>query len=142
LGRTVSEQRTIAVEQTMSYDYNLDSSVKAVHYPSGSAVTYIEDSVGRMLSAIDTANGVNYVTSATYGPDSAIAVLRTVTQAALSELPTASITTRLQPLNMSASTPSQTVFSMGTISTSETVPVAAQQQRQRLGHHQLQRQQP
>jgi len=73
LGRLSSEQRTIAgTSKTVSYDYNLDGSVKVLHYPSGAAVTYTPDSAGRILSAVDTANAISYVTGATYGPDSAL----------------------------------------------------------------------
>ena len=46
----------------MSYDYNLDGSIKTIHYPSGAAVTYTPDSAGRMLSAVDAGNNINYVT--------------------------------------------------------------------------------
>jgi RHS repeat-associated protein len=115
MGHISSEQRTIAgVSKTLSYDYNLDGSVKAVHYPSGAAVTYTPDSAGRILSAVDTANATNYVTSATYGPDSALTGFingNTGSFAGINN--TFSYNKRLQPINMSASSPGQTVFSIG-----------------------------
>ena len=71
-----TETRTIAgVSKTVSYDYNLDGSLKALHYPSGAVVTYTPDSAGRTVSAVDTTNTaspINYVTSATYGPHNAL----------------------------------------------------------------------
>ena len=110
LGRMTTEQRTIAgVSKTVSYDYNLDGSLKVLHYPSSAAVTYAPDSAGRILSAIDSGSGINYVTGATYGPDSALTGFlsgNTITNSF-------SYNKRLQPVFMSASSPTQTVFSIG-----------------------------
>src|SRR2546423_5575692 len=73
LGRLSTEQRTISgVSKTVSYSYNLDSFLKTLTYPSGAVVTYTPDSTGRMLSAVDTGHTINYVTGATYGPDSVL----------------------------------------------------------------------
>jgi YD repeat-containing protein len=78
LGRQSSETRSLTgannavISKTLSYDYNLDDSLKALHYPSGAVITYTPDSAGRMLSAIDAANSINYATGATYGPDSSV----------------------------------------------------------------------
>ncbi len=73
LGRMSGEQRTIAgVTKSMSYTYNLDGSVATATYPSGATITYTPDATGRMLKAVDSANNINYVTGATYGPDGAL----------------------------------------------------------------------
>jgi RHS repeat-associated protein len=114
LGRVAAETRTLtgannaSVAKSLSYDYNLDGSLKALHYPSGAIITYTPDAAGRTVSAVDTANSINYATGATYGPDSALTgfISGTVTNSF-------SYNKRLQPLTMSASTPSQTVFSIG-----------------------------
>ena len=72
LGRLATETRTIAgVSKSTSYAYNLDGSVKTLTYPSGRVVTYTPDSAGRLVSAVD-GNGTNYVTSASYNPDSSL----------------------------------------------------------------------
>ncbi len=74
LGRMTTETRTLiganngAISKTVSYEYNLDGSLKVLHYPSGAAVTYTPDSAGQILSAVDSGSGINYVTGATYGP--------------------------------------------------------------------------
>jgi RHS repeat-associated protein len=69
LERIASEQRTInGVTKNLSYTYNLNGSVKTITYPSGATVTYTPDSAGRILSAVDTGNNINYVTGAKYGP--------------------------------------------------------------------------
>jgi len=73
LGRISTEQRTIAgIQKNLSYSYNLDNSIAKLTYPSGAVVTYTPDSAGRMLSAVDSANNINYVTGASYGPDSSL----------------------------------------------------------------------
>jgi RHS repeat-associated protein len=119
LGRLTSETRTLtgannaAISKTLSYDYNLDGSLKTLHYPSGAAIAYTPDSAGRMLSAIDTANSINYVTGASYGPDSALTGFVSGSGGPASITSSFSYNKRLQPLTMSASTPGQTVFSIG-----------------------------
>lgn len=73
MGRAAAEKRTIAgstnVTKTISYaPYNLDGSVASVTYPSGRIITYAPSGAGRPLSAVDTANNINYLTNATYAP--------------------------------------------------------------------------
>ncbi|HET9283984.1 MAG TPA: RHS repeat-associated core domain-containing protein [Candidatus Angelobacter sp.] len=110
LGRLSSETRVISgVSKSMSYEYNLDGSLYKLHYPSGAVVTYTPDSAGRMLSAVDSGNGINYVTGATYGPDGSLMGL--VNGSVITNAFT--YNKRLQPVNMSAATSSATVFSIG-----------------------------
>lgn len=42
-------------------------------YPSGRVITYAYDSVGRALSAVNSASGVNYALGASYAPHGALA---------------------------------------------------------------------
>lgn len=58
---------------TYSYDFNGD--LTSLTYPSGRIVRYAYDNVGRPISAVDTANGINYATAGTYAPQGAIASL-------------------------------------------------------------------
>jgi RHS repeat-associated protein len=120
LGRLTAETRSLtgannaAISKNLSYDYNLDGSLKTLHYPSGAAVTYAPDSAGRILSAIDSGNSINYVTGATYGPDSTLIGFLSGYSATFAGITNAfSYNKRLQPLAMSAAAPSQTVFSIG-----------------------------
>jgi RHS repeat-associated protein len=110
MGRIAGETRVIAgVSKSMSYEYNLDGSLKILHYPSGAAVTYTPDAAGHMLSAVDNGNNINYAASATYGPDGSLTGFvsgNVITNSF-------SFNKRLQPVFMSASAPSQTVFSIG-----------------------------
>src|SRR5258708_4617349 len=110
-GRLSSETLTLpgssgSVSKTVSYDYNLDGSLKALHYPSGAVVTYTPDAAGRTVSAVDSGNAINYVTGATYGPHGALASFvngKSGTFAGISS--GTSYNNRLQPVNMSAYSP-------------------------------------
>jgi RHS repeat-associated protein len=120
LGRLATETRTLtgansaAISKTISYSYNLDGSVKTLTYPSGNVITYAPDSAGRVLSAIDSGSGINYVTGATYGPDSALTGFVSGNSGTFAGITNAySYNRRLQPVAMSANAPSQTVFSIG-----------------------------
>ena len=115
LGRLTGETRTIAsVSKSLSYEYNLNGSLYKLHYPSGNVVTYEPGAAGLTLSAKDTGNGINYVTSATYGPDSALTGFISGYSGSFAGITNAfTYNKRLQPVNMSANAPSQTVFSIG-----------------------------
>jgi RHS repeat-associated protein len=120
MGRLATETRKLtgannaSISKNLSYSYNLNGSLKTLTYPSGNVVTYAPDSAGRMLSAIDSGNGINYVTGATYGPDSGLTGFVSGYSASFAGITNAfSYNKRLQPVNMSANAPSQTVFSTG-----------------------------
>jgi hypothetical protein len=88
--------------------------LKTLHYPSGAAITYTPDSAGRILSAIDTGNSINYVSSAAYQADGQMTGFVSGNGGAFAGITSAfSYNKRLQPINMSANAPSQTVFSIG-----------------------------
>ena len=129
LERLASETRTLpdasgsttpGISKTVSYDYNLDGSLKTLHYPSGAKVTYTPDSAGRTVSAVDSDNAVNYVTGTTYGPDGAMKGFVSGNSASFAGITNSfSYNKRLQPVNMLAiasamgTQPAQTVFSIG-----------------------------
>ena len=115
LGRLSSEQRTLSgISKTLAYTYNLDGSLRTLTYPDNSVITYTPDSAGRMLSAVDTGNNINYITSATYGPDSGLTGFVSGQSTSFTGITNAfTYNNRLQPVNMSASKPGQTVFSIG-----------------------------
>ncbi len=102
-----------AISKTVSYEYNLDNSLKVLHYPSGAAVTYTPDSAGQILSAVDSSSGINYVTGATYDATSALTGFVSGSGGAATFTNTFTYNKRLQPLTMSATAGSQTVFSIG-----------------------------
>lgn len=63
----LTKQQTIAgFTKHLSYTYNRDGSVASVAYPSGRTVTYAYNNAQQPVSAIDSANAINFVTSATY----------------------------------------------------------------------------
>jgi RHS repeat-associated protein len=74
MGRTIAEERTIGtVTKTMSYGYELDGSLASITYPGGRIVSYTYGSDSRPISAVDSANSINYVTGATYAPPGGLA---------------------------------------------------------------------
>jgi RHS repeat-associated protein len=74
MGRVWVEQRTIAgITKTISYTYNLDGSPYSVTYPSGRTITYAPSVVGRAVSAVDSANSINYAQDASYAPQGGLA---------------------------------------------------------------------
>src|SRR5262249_6560477 len=115
LGRIARESRTIAgIQKSLSYTYKLDNSIATLTYPSNAVVTYTPDAAGRMLSAVDSGNNISYVTSATYGPDSALTGFVSGHNSTFNGIANSfSYNKRLQPSTMSASAPNQTVFSIG-----------------------------
>ncbi len=118
LGRLATETRTLigannaSIPKTVSYEYNLDGSLYKLHYPSGKVVTYTPDLAGRTVSAADSGSGTNYVTGATYAPNSALASFISGSGGAASITNSFTYNQRLQPLAMSASIPGQTLFSI------------------------------
>src|SRR5258708_16304433 len=97
----------------MSYTYNAAGTVKSVAYPSGATVAYEPDAAGRILSALDTGNNINYVKNGTYGPDGQLTGFlsgQTVSFAGISN--SFSFNKRLQPMNMAAASPSATIFNI------------------------------
>jgi RHS repeat-associated protein len=67
---------TNTISEDSYYTYNLDGSIASIKYPSGRTVTYTEGNAQRMTSAADTANNINYTTSATYAPQGALATMQ------------------------------------------------------------------
>jgi RHS repeat-associated protein len=115
LGRMSGESRTTnGVTKNMAYAYHLGGSLKTITYPSGAVVTYTPDSASRDLSAVDNGNGISYVTSATYDATSALTGFVSGYTGSFAGI-TSSFTfnKRLQPVVMSAASPTQTVFSIG-----------------------------
>ncbi len=117
MDRVSTEGRTIAgVTKNMSYTYNLDGSVATITYPSGAVITYTRDSVGRMVSAVDTtnsANPVNYVTGATYNAPGMLTGSTYGQNGSFTGiLSQFSFNNRLQPVNLWSSSPTRTLMNL------------------------------
>ena len=119
LGRLAMETRALigannaSISKTLSYEYSLDGSLAKLHYPSGAVVTYTPDSAGRITQAVDSGNGINYVTGATYDATSTLTGFISGSGGTTAITNSFSYNKRLQPVNMSAATSSTTVFSIG-----------------------------
>ncbi|HEY2496657.1 MAG TPA: RHS repeat-associated core domain-containing protein [Candidatus Angelobacter sp.] len=120
MGRLSTETRTLtgannaAISKGLSYEYNLSGSLTKLHYPSDAVVTYTPDAAGHILSAVDSGNSINYITGSTYGPDGGPTGFVSGNSATFAGITNAfSYNKRLQPVTMSATSPSQTVYSIG-----------------------------
>jgi RHS repeat-associated protein len=124
MGRIRSEQRTLAgITKSMGYSYYVDGSIKTMQYPSGAVLTYKADdfsespggpySTGRTVSATDTGNSINYATGATYTPAGHLASFSSGASSGFAGiLNNFTYNSRLQPVSISAQSPTQTVFSI------------------------------
>lgn len=113
MGRELTEQRTIgSVTKSIYHTYNLDGSTATLTYPSGRVITYTPSAAARMLSAVDTANSINYATSALYSPAGAIMSLKNGMTGSFGGIVTTdSYDKRLQPVTISAAA-SQSVLNL------------------------------
>jgi RHS repeat-associated protein len=101
MGRVLTDRRTTnAVTKSTAYTYNLDGSLATLTYPSGRVITYAPGGAGRPLSAVDSANAINYATSVHYSPAGSVCSETNGT----SVVSTFTFNSRLQPLRMQATT--------------------------------------
>ena len=96
MGRELTDKRTTnSITKTTRHTYLpfVDGSLYQLTYPSGRTITYGYNSAGQPLSAVDTANSINYATGTLYAPQGALAQMQNG-----SNLVTTSIyNSRLQP---------------------------------------------
>src|SRR2546425_1252462 len=114
-GRVVTEKRTIlGVTKTLSYAYNADGSLASITYPSGRVVSYTYSNAQRAISAIDSANGVNYAQNVTYAPHGAItsALHGKVNGGFNGITETYTFNNRLEPTAIKAISPTATILSL------------------------------
>jgi RHS repeat-associated protein len=123
--RVLTGANNLAFSKNLIYEYNLDGSLYKLHYPSGNVVTYTmaangSNSAGRVGLVKDQGNNINYVTGAgtssyaTYSPDGAPTGFLSGYSTSFAGITNAfTYNQRLQPVNMSANAPGQTVFSIG-----------------------------
>lgn len=113
-GRETSETRTISgVTKAISTQYNLDSSVAQITYPSGSILKLTPGGAGRPLALTDTAHSINYAQNLTYVPTEQLHTALYGKASAFAGITESnSYNSRLQPVMLSASTASQTLLSL------------------------------
>lgn len=115
IGRELSEERTIeAVSgKFINYTYNLDGSLATLTTPPLKTITYTPGGAGRPLKAVDTGDSINFVTGATYAPTGALTGMVNGSTATFAGITTTNgYNNRLQPVLVSAVSPSATVFSL------------------------------
>lgn len=73
LGRPAADKRTIgSISKTTTYAYNLMGQPISMVYPSGRTITYTYNTAAQAITAADSPNSINYVTSGTYAPTGAL----------------------------------------------------------------------
>ena len=101
MGRALTEQRTTNnITKNTVYTYNLDGSVASIVYPTLRTITYAPGGAGRPLSAIDSANSINFAINAHYSPAGALAAIQNGTNLNSTYV----FNNRLQPCWMYATT--------------------------------------
>jgi RHS repeat-associated protein len=76
-GRKTTDARTInGVTKTSIYQNNLAGSIAILTNSSGTTITYTPSATGKISSAVDTANTINYATNARYAPQGALATVQ------------------------------------------------------------------
>jgi RHS repeat-associated protein len=119
LGRATTETRVISgVSKSMGYSYNLDNSIASLTYPSNAVLTYTpwQSGSGAVAapSAVSDNTGINYVTGAFYNAPGQVVSFTNGQSASFPGISNNfSYNKRLQPVTISASTATQTVFSIG-----------------------------
>jgi RHS repeat-associated protein len=119
LGRAVTEARVISgISKTMGYGYNLDGSIATLTYPSNTVLTYMPWQSGSIAVAVPSAvtdnAGIQYGTAALYNAAGQLVSFTNGQSATFQGISNSfSYNKRLQPVTISAATPSQTVFSIG-----------------------------
>jgi RHS repeat-associated protein len=114
MGRTPAETRiTNGQTKTTSYAYNLDSSLSTLTYPgTGKVITYTPGGAGRPTAAQDIGSTINYVESASYAPFGGLTgIVNGKTSSFNGITTTNAYNDRLQPILLSAASPTGTVFS-------------------------------
>jgi len=114
MGREWAEQRTTnSITKSTSYTYNLDGSLATLTYPSGRTITQAYSGGARPVSAIDSANSINYATLGTYAPQGALAGLALGQAGSFAGINlSASYTYRLQPNEFKASSSAGTAMDL------------------------------
>ncbi len=119
MGSVLQESRTIgsATGANTSYGYNLNESLATLTTPPQNQISYTPGGAGRPLAAVDTGNGINFVTSATYAPFGGLTGMTmgsttSGTNGSFAGIVTSDVySARLQPVQLYASSPTGTVFS-------------------------------
>jgi RHS repeat-associated protein len=118
MGRVLTKKEKLdTFNQATTYTYNLDGSVSTETYPTAHVLSYGYNGAARPISLTDTTASINYVsacqTAPCYSPpgellNARFGVTGTFTGITLQN----AFNKRLQPVTLSASAPSATVFSL------------------------------
>jgi RHS repeat-associated protein len=115
MGRVLQERRTIGkgVTNYVTYAYNLDGSVRTLTTPPLKVLNYTYGGDDRLTQLVDSTDGINFALGATYSPPGELVgvILGSGTSGFAGFTVSNAYNDRLQPLLLSASNGSTSVFS-------------------------------
>jgi len=115
MGRIMQDDRfigSVTPGKFVNYGYTLDGSLQYVTTPPLKTIAYTYGGAGRALQSIDSTDGINFVTSAKYAPPGGLTAMTMGSASGFTGIVTANAyNDRLQPILLSAASPSGTVFS-------------------------------
>ena len=116
MGRVIQEGRFIAAvtpAKLVNYGYNLDGSLQYLTTPPLKTIVYSYNGAGHATKAVDSIDGINFVTGATYTPPGELASMTMGSATGFAGIVTTNAyNDRLQPILMSAGVTGQNpVFS-------------------------------
>jgi len=115
IGRVTQERRIIgrAAAKYINYTYNLDGSLFKLTTPPLKTIVYTQGGAGRTLSVVDSTDNINFATSALYAPPGELtSMVNGLATGFAGFTTTNSYNKLLQPVILSAASPSATVLSL------------------------------
>jgi RHS repeat-associated protein len=107
--KTTEARKINGITKNIVTQNNLDGSLASITYPSNRTISFTPSGAGRSLDAKDNANGINYVTSATYAPFGGLKGMTNGSSITVSN----DYNSRLQPIFLTATAPGGTILSLG-----------------------------
>ncbi len=116
MGRVAQERRrigpTTAPGKYITYTYNKDGSLATLQTPPLKTVSYTVGGAGRATQLVDTGDSINFVTGATYAPPGELTGMTMGSASGFAGFTVHNAyNDRLQPILLSAASPTATVFS-------------------------------
>jgi RHS repeat-associated protein len=115
VGRVLQDDRfigSVTPGKFVNYGYNLDGSIAYITTPPLKTVAYTYNGAGRPTKAVDGNDSINFVTGAAYAPPGGLTTTTLGSATGFAGIVTTNAyNDRLQPILLSAASPTATVFS-------------------------------
>jgi hypothetical protein len=115
MGRVKDERRSIGkatVNHYVDYTHNLDGSLSVLQTPPMKTLNYTYNGAGRATKLLDSTDSINFVTNGVYSPPGELTGMTLGSATGFAGFTTSNAyNDRLQPILLSATSPTATVFS-------------------------------